>query len=78
MNLKHIARLHVGLTNVAEFLDLAIGANDEVLADLPRLAAGHAKRAILAAVGQNARCHGLQKPNPSHAAVSAHPAPGAA
>lgn len=59
MDLKHIARLHIGLADVAQGFDQAIGSHDDVLPNQPWLAARHAKRALFVAFGQDAGGHGL-------------------
>ena len=73
MNLKHIPRQHVGLANVAERFNTAIAAQHHVFANLPWLAACHAKGTVVAAVGQDARRHGFQKTHTPDAAVAARP-----
>ena len=59
MNLKHIARQHVGLPDVGQWFDPAIAAHHDVLADLPWLAAGHAEGTVFVAVSQYAGSHGF-------------------
>lgn len=57
VNLEHVARLHLDLTNVFELFHLATGPHHPVQPDLTRLAARHAEGAVFA--GNAIRQHKL-------------------
>jgi hypothetical protein len=73
VDFKNVTRPHFGLPDMAQCLDRAIGAHYPIDADLPRLSAGHAERAVLAAIGQDAGGHGLEETNTTDAAIAALP-----
>ena len=78
VNFEYVAGLHVGLPNMVQGFDLTLRAHNKVTSHLPCLTASHAEGAVLAAVRQNAGCHGFEKTHTPHTAVAALPAARAA
>ncbi|MPM92504.1 hypothetical protein SDC9_139639 [bioreactor metagenome] len=75
MDFEDVTRLHLRLADVRQRFDASIRTHHAVDAGLARTATRHAKRAMHAAVGENARRHWLQETHAPHATVAAAPAP---
>ena len=71
MDFEHVAHRHLGLADVGERFDPAVGAHDAVDAHRAGLATGHAEGAVHAAVGEDGRRHRLEEAHPADAAVAA-------
>ncbi len=73
---EHVAGRHLGLADVADLLDAAVGPLDPVASLGPWSATGHAERRVQAVVGQDRGRHRFQEAHLAHPAVAAMPAPG--
>src|SRR4051812_14786649 len=73
VDLEDVSRLHLRLADVLQRLDAAVDTHHAVDAHLARLAARHAERTVLAAVGQDACGHRLDEAHAPHAAIAAAP-----